>query len=90
MGIDREGVWLAIGTYTGPMTAHALFRYVAAYVKQRAEEKAYRVYVTDSLWYQAQGKALRDRFADLMQPRKQIDVEETIDMVERQLGGEQE
>lgn len=83
-------MWLALGTYVGPRTAHALFRYVAAYVAQRSEEKAFRVYVTDSLWYQAQGKALRDRFADLMHPRKEIDVEETIGMVERQLGGEQE
>lgn len=83
-------MWLALGTYVGPRTAHALFCYVAAYVKQRDEERAYRMYVTDSLWYKAQGKALRDRFADLIRPRKEIDVEETIDMVERQLGGEQE
>ena len=83
-------MWLAIGTYVGPRSARALLRYAEAYVTQRSEEKAYRTYVTDTLWYQAQGKALRDRFADLMHPRKQIDVEGTIDMVERQLGGEHE
>lgn len=83
-------MWLALGTYVGPRSAHALLRYAGAVVADRAEARAYRTYVTDSLWYQAQGKALRDRFADLMRPRKEIDVEGTIDMVERQLGGEQE
>lgn len=83
-------MWLALGTYAGPRKAHALFCYVEAYVAQRDEEKAYRIYVTDSLWYQAQGKALKDRFADLLRPQEEIDVEETIDMVERKLGGEQE
>ena len=78
-------MWIAIGTYTGPRSAHALLRYAGAVVADRDEARAYRTYVTDSLWYQAQGKALRDRFADLLRPREEIDVEGTIDRISQEL-----
>lgn len=39
--------------------------------EQEARETAYRVYVTDSIFYQAQEKRLTTRFADVFLPKEE-------------------
>ena len=81
-------MWLAIGSYHGPCRVHALFCYTRAFIADRARDKAYRVYVTDALRAQGMGQYLQQRFADLIEPREEIDVDRTIDSIIDRLGGE--
>lgn len=81
-------MWLCLGEYRGPRKAHALVAYMAARATERAEERSFRVYVTDALHLQGKGAYPAQRWAELLQPRKEIDVDDTIDMVVGRLGGE--
>lgn len=49
--------------------------------RQRSVTMAYRSYVCDSLQAQGQGMVLAKRFADLLQPRQEIDVDAIIEGV---------
>ena len=46
---DTGLVWLCVGEYRGPGTVNAFVAYCAARLDREMKEKAYRVYVTDSL-----------------------------------------
>lgn len=39
--------------------------------KQHNEAKAYRIYVTDMMYYQAEGKRIAKRYADILMPVKE-------------------
>jgi len=41
-------------------------RYVVAKKRQLDKDTAYRIYITDSIYYQSQNKALSVRYADLI------------------------
>lgn len=45
-------------------------RYVTARIRQENREKAYRIYVTDSLHMQGQNKYLAYRYKDAIKPHK--------------------
>lgn len=44
-------------------------RYVLAKYKEKQEELAYRIYLTDSLYYQSEGKRLTTRYMDMIKPK---------------------
>ena len=43
-------------------------RYVLARIDKENREESYRIYITDSLYQQAQGMRLTSRYYDLMNP----------------------
>lgn len=45
-------------------------RYVLARAKERRRDYAYRIYISDSLFYQSQQKRLDIRWEDMIKPRK--------------------
>lgn len=47
-------------------------RYVFSLYKNRCQELAYRIYITDSLQALGQGKYLKTRYADIITPREII------------------
>ena len=44
-------------------------RYFLSRLKQDREQRIYRIYVTDSLFYHGQNKTLTERFADVINPK---------------------
>lgn len=74
-------MWLDLGEYRGPSHFHALTRYMIARRERRNEELSYRIYVTDSLRNAPQGKYMSKRWADLIKPHEDIDVDDIIDHV---------
>lgn len=44
-------------------------RYFVSRLKQDTEERIYRIYVTDSLFYHAQNKTPAHRYYDLLHPK---------------------
>lgn len=82
-------LWLDLGEYRGPSRFHAFVLYCSARMRQRAVQSAYRNYVTESLRLAPQGKALGRSFSELVTPRKEIDVEATIDRIAAMVGGEE-
>lgn len=61
-------------------------RYVEAKRIEQQETYAYRIYITDSLFYQAQQQRLTSRYVDIIKPQK-IDNrsgdEIALDVIER-------
>ena len=45
-------------------------RYFLARLKRYQEERIYRIYVTDSLYYQGRGMTTASRYIDLIKPQK--------------------
>ena len=45
-------------------------RYAMATYRQERDDQAYRIYVTDSLYFQGQNKYLNVRFSDLIKPKE--------------------
>ena len=42
---------------------------------------AYRIYITDSLYYQSQGKRLSVRYAELIAPKTVVDTRDQAEIV---------
>ena len=58
-------------------------RYSAARAKERMERFVYRAYMTDTVQGLMQGKAVQIRYADIIRPRPEIDVDAIIEHVSR-------
>lgn len=83
-------MWLDLGDYHGPSRFHAFVMYAVARRQRRNETLAYRSYVCDSLQMAPQGMYLSRRFADVLRPKRDIDVNAIIDyVVGMATGGEQ-
>ena len=74
-------MWLDLGEYHGPSHFHALTMYMIGRRKRRTEEMSYRVYVTDMLRNIPQGKYATKRWAALIKPHKDFDVDDIIEHV---------
>lgn len=62
-------------------------RYFASRIKREAEERIYRIYVADSLYYRGKGMALTQRFTDVLHPKVETrDVNDIIADVTANLG----
>ena len=55
--------------------------YAAQLLKQKNETELYRCYVTESLRLHAQGKYLKDSYADYLHPTKDFDPDEVVSQV---------
>lgn len=80
-------LWLDLGEYSGPGLFHAFLMYAAGRAKVRADDMAYRTYVTDSLRAIPRGEYLTRRFADLFRTCEEIDADAIIDSVISALEG---
>lgn len=62
-------------------------RYVKAKYKEKQEELAYRIYVTDTLYYQSDNKRLTKRYLDLISKPQKKDTrtgdEIAVDVINR-------
>lgn len=81
-------MWLDLGEYHGPSHFHALLRYMIERRQVRAKELSFRVYLTDMLRNIPQGKYMTQRWADIIKPRKDFDVDDIIDHVAARLSEE--
>lgn len=45
-------------------------RYVLAELEKEQRTEAYRIYITDSMYYKAQNKYITVRYYDLLQPKE--------------------
>lgn len=81
-------MWLDLGEYHGPSHFHALLRYMIERRQMRAKELSFRVYLTDMLRNIPQGKYATQRWADIIKPRKDFDVDDIIDHVAARLSEE--
>lgn len=62
-------------------------RYFASRIKREAEERIYRIYVADSLYYRGKGMALTKRYTDVLHPKVETrDVNDIIADVTANLG----
>lgn len=93
-------LWCAVGEYNGPRITDAFMRYVAAKLRQRQEEAAYRIYITDcvrnisenaaavSKISGGEGRYVQTRYKDMIQP-KPVETrtgEEIIAHIRKKLG----
>ena len=46
-------------------------RYFASRIKREAEERIYRIYVTDSLYMQGRNQMPKQRYIELLNPKKE-------------------
>lgn len=81
-------MWLDLGDYRGPSHFHALLRYMIERRQARAKELSFRVYVTDMLRNIPQGKYMTQRWADIIKPHADFDVDDIIDHVAARLSEE--
>lgn len=49
-----------------------------ALLRHKCETELYRLYVTDSLYYQARGMALCNRYAEIIHPSPDYDADEVV------------
>ena len=80
--------WLCYGEYRGDRRSiKAFLRYCRAREAERREEKIFRLYVTDSLFYNSQNQRLVNKYSDLIKrqpPKKKKTAEEvTTDIITR-------
>lgn len=63
-------------------------RYLLSRIRSDREERIYRNYVTDSLYYQGQNKALQERYIDVLRrkPKETKKADEIISEVTAKLG----
>lgn len=81
-------MWLDLGDYRGPSHFHALLQYMIERRQARAKELSFRVYVTDMLRNIPQGKYMTQRWADIIKPHVDFDVDDIIDHVAARLSEE--
>lgn len=82
-------MWLDLGEYHGPSHFHALLRYMIERRQVRAKELSFRIYLTDMLRNIPQGKYTTQRWADIIKPHKDFDVDDIIDHVAARLSEEE-
>lgn len=76
---------MCIGEYRGPQSLPVFLRYARARSRRYVEEKAFRVYVTEALRLNPQGKCITVPWLDVIGPQKrQESAQEIINgLVER-------
>lgn len=83
-------MWLYLGEYRGPSRAHALVCYMVERVRRRDVRSVYEAYVTDSLRNIPKGAYIEKRYADLIVPHEDIDVDRIVEHVMGLVGGDGE
>nr|DAH78808.1 MAG TPA: hypothetical protein [Caudoviricetes sp.] len=81
MSLDgRNALAVYLGDYRGPRNARVFRAYCEGRFARESEEYLYRVYVTESIKMQGEGKCPSRSWADMARPRKEvaIDPRETI------------
>ena len=79
------------GEYAGDQRVSSIVQYVAVREHRRAEEEAYRIYVTDALYALVRrDQMLNRRFIDVLRPRKIEEPEEIIARFRAAFGGDEE
>ena len=85
---DDGLLWLCIGEYRGPESVSVLLEYALSRLDREQKEKAYKIYVTDSLWGIAHGKSIDTRYVYIIQPAKEETrtAGEVIEDIRKKLG----
>jgi len=80
-------MWAALGDYRGPSSFKSFVRYCIARYEDKIIEKAYRVYVTESLRLIPQGMYLGKRWEEIVDVRERPErtAEEIVDHVASRL-----
>lgn len=74
-------MWLDLGEYHGPSHFQAFLMFMVERRQARAKELSFKVYVTDMLRNIPQGKYSTQRWADLIKPHVEFEVDDIIEHV---------
>lgn len=83
-------IWLALGTYRGPMRPLPFVRYAGEILKAKNETELYRAYVTESLRLKGEGMYITNRYIDWIHPELEsaadYDADQVVDSVIERAG----
>lgn len=79
-------MWLDLGEYRGPSRFHAFVMYASARRHEKVYRQAWMNYVSETLRMIPQSMYPTRSFADMVRPRKDINVSEIIDHVASVIG----
>ena len=79
--MTRDGggaIWVALGEYVGPKSAHVFMHYALECRRNRVEEESYRIYVTDALMALC---GISVRYNDIINPREDYDARQVCERI---------
>lgn len=62
-------VWRCLGEYRGPKKISAFIRYAIACARYEERLEAYRIYISDTMFYEHQNKGFTMRYIDIVEPQ---------------------